>query len=220
MGGQTTGSGDLAMLPTAALRYTRPEQIPERPSRILIAEDEHLVAADLTAMVADLGFATLLATDGEEAMELARSAGPDMALLDIRMPKKDGLAAATELYYEFGIPSVMISAYSSAEEATGAQLAGAFGYLVKPVHPAQLRVCVDVAWQRYRLDAAERLRTEGLSRRLEDRKIIEQAKWALVSGKSLTEPDAMRALQKRARDSRRPLAEVALEVVKSEGQGV
>jgi len=213
MNGQT-------MNPTAPLNFTRPESIPERPSRILIAEDEHLVVADLTAMIADMGYTAMIATDGEEACELARSGHPDMAMLDIRMPKKDGLAVAHELYYELGIPSVIISAYSGPEEAARAQEAGAFGYLVKPVHPAQLRVCLDVAWQRFRLDATERLRNEGLARRLEDRKVIEQAKWALVSGKGLTEPDAMKALQKRARDSRRPLAEVALEVVKTEAGAV
>ena len=202
--------------PTAPLTFARPELIPPRPARILIAEDEHLVAADLTAMVADMGYTAMIATDGEEAVELARTAHPDLAMLDIRMPKKDGLAAAQELYFELGIPSVIVSAYSGSEEAARAQEAGVFGYLVKPVHPAQLRVCLDVAWPRFRLDATERLRSEGLTRRLEDRKVIEQAKWMLVSGKGLTEPDAMKMLQKRARDSRRPLAEVALEVVKAE----
>jgi response regulator NasT len=202
----------------APLTYQKPELIPDRPARILIAEDEHLVAADLTAMLADDGYAPILATDGQEALDLARTAHPDMAILDIRMPRKDGLAAARELYYELGIPVIIVSAYSTPEEATQAQEAGVFGYLVKPVHPAQLRVGIDVAWQRFRVDAMERLRGETLVKRLEDRKVIEQAKWILVSTRSLTEPEAMKALQKQARDGRIPLAEVALDVVKQHPQ--
>src|SRR5262245_16657947 len=93
----------------------------ERPHRVLVAEDEHLVATDLTLMLADLGYTVLMATDGEEAVQTARTAAPDIALLDIRMPRRDGLSAAREIFTQMTIPVVMLSAYSDGSEVAAAQ---------------------------------------------------------------------------------------------------
>ena len=191
--------------------------IPNRPQRVLVAEDEHLVATNLTMMLGDLGYTVLLATDGQEAVDLARSAKPDIALLDIRMPHRDGLSAAKELHEELGLPVVILSAYSESAEVNGAQQAGVFGYMVKPVQREQLRVGLDIAWNRFTLHQAEAEEARKLRKRLEERRLIEQAKWAMVSGKGMTEPDAMKALQKRARDSRTQLVDVAAAVLKELG---
>src|SRR5262249_37406911 len=161
----------------------------------------HLVATDLTLMLADLGYTVLMAADGQEAVEVARAAAPDIALLDIRMPNRDGISAARELFGQMRIPVGILSAYTDGSEAAGAQQAGVFGYRVKPVQRDQLRVGLDIAWNRYKAYMGEAQESTKLRKRLDDRRIIEQAKWALVSGGGMTEPDAMRALQKRARDS-------------------
>lgn len=192
-----------------------PEQLPERPERIMIAEDEHLVATDLKLMLSELGYEVLVASDGEAAVEMARAEYPDLALMDIRMPRKDGLSAARELYMHLGVPVVIVSAYADQEQVLGAQEAGAFGYLIKPVQRDQLRVTVDIAWRRFVLDAIERSEGAKLRKRLEERKVVEQAKWILVSTRAMTEPDAMRHLQKQARSSRRQLIDVAAEVIRS-----
>src|SRR5262245_20695019 len=95
------------------------ESLPDRPGRVLVAEDEHLVATDLTLMLTDLGYAVVLATDGDEALRIAESAAPDIALLDIRMPNRDGLSAGRELFERMRIPVVILSAYSDESEVAG-----------------------------------------------------------------------------------------------------
>jgi AmiR/NasT family two-component response regulator len=202
--------------PRTAARTVPIETLPERPTRILVADDEHLVATDLALTLGELGYTVVgPAADGEAAVHLARLSVPDLALLDIQMPKRDGLSAAAELMKELGVPVVILSAYSDAENVDGAQKAGVFGYLVKPVQEDQLRVAIEVAWSRFRLFIAERSEAESLRRRLEERKVIEQAKWILVSRKGITEPEAMQLLQRKARDTRRKLGDVALEVVRA-----
>lgn len=191
--------------------------VTERPHRVLVAEDEHLVATNLTMMLGELGYTVLLAMDGEEAIQVARTAAPDIVLMDIRMPRRDGLSAAKELHEQMGLPVVILSAYSDGQEVAGAQQAGVFGYLVKPVQKDQLRVGLDIAWHQYRLHAAEVEEGRKLRKRLEERRVIEQAKWALVSGRGMTEPDAMKMLQKRARDSRAQLVDIASAVLRECG---
>src|SRR5205814_9983154 len=126
-----------------------------RPRRVLVAEDEHLVATNLTMMLGDLGYTVLLATDGQEAVDMARTAKPDIVLMDLRMPRRDGLSAAKELYEELGLPVVILSAYSESAEVHGDQQAGVFGYMVKPVLREQLRVGLDIAWNRFKVEQAE-----------------------------------------------------------------
>ncbi len=192
--------------------------LPERPGRILVADDEHLVAADLSLTLGDLGYTVVgPATDGEAAVQLARLALPDLALLDIRMPKLDGLSAARQMFVELGIPVVILSAYTDREYVEAAKDVGVFSYLIKPVTENQLGVCLEVVWRNFRLQVADRSENQTLRRRLEERKVIEQAKWILVKRKSLEEPEAMRMLQKKARDTRQPLAEVAQAVINAEG---
>jgi two-component system, response regulator PdtaR len=169
-----------------------PEHLPERPERILIAEDEHLVATDIKLMLTDLGYAPVVVSDGEEAVNAAR-----------------------ELYMSLGVPVVIVSAFADREQVSRAQEAGVFGYLIKPVQRDQLRVTIDIAWRRFVMDATERHESHKLRKRLEERKVVEQAKWTLVSTRGMTEPDAMRHLQKQARSTRRPLIDVASEVIRS-----
>jgi AmiR/NasT family two-component response regulator len=205
-----------APAPTA-IPVPPPELLPDRPTRILVADDEHLVATDLALTLGSLGVTVVgPVADGEAAMHMARLATPDLALLDIRMPKRDGLSAAREMFAELFIPVVILSAYSDHSHVQAAQEAGVFGYLIKPAREDQLRVCLDVVWRKFRAFAALQSDNQVLRRRLEDRKLIEQAKWILVSRKLLSEPDAMKTLQKRARDARRPLVEVARAVIEAD----
>ncbi len=195
----------------------RAESAPVRPRRVLVAEDEHLVATNLTMMLGDLGYAVQLATDGQEAVDLARTAKPDIILMDIRMPRRDGLSAAREVYEQLGVPVVVLSAYTENADLIGAQQAGVFGFMVKPVQREQLRVALDVAWNRFQLHKSQAEEAGKLRKRLDERRVIEQAKWAMVSSKGMTEPDAMKALQKRARDTRSQLITIASAVLKELG---
>jgi response regulator NasT len=191
--------------------------LPASPKRILVADDEHLVAVGLIAALKDLGYKVLgPASDGEQAIKQCRSDRPDLAILDIRMPGIDGLAAAETIYNELQIPVVMLSAYSDPEYVSSGNRIGVFGYLTKPVSRDQLRVGLEVAWSRYLRQSELSEEVDSLKERLTQRKVIEQAKWIIVKRKSVEEPEAMRLLQKQARNGRRPLVDVAQAVIESE----
>ena len=86
------------------------------PMRILIAEDETIIRLDLRDLLEKSGFEVVAeARDGEEAVALARSEAPDLALLDVKMPKLDGIDAARRILDEHPIPIVMVTAYGEQE---------------------------------------------------------------------------------------------------------
>ncbi len=190
---------------------------PEHPVRLLVADDEHLVASGVAVNLRELGYEVIgPAADGDEAIELCRIHRPDMALLDIRMPKKDGLAAAETIYRQLNIPVMIFSAYSDPEYVMNGNEVGIFGYLLKPISQDQMRVGISVAWGRYLDSLNQESEIETLKERLEDRKIIEQAKWIIVKRQGIDEPEAMKLLQKQARNNRRTLVDVARSVLANE----
>ncbi|MBX3404718.1 MAG: response regulator [Phycisphaeraceae bacterium] len=200
--------------PVHVFRRAEVDRIPERPSRVLVAEDEHLIALQICSMLTEIGLEAIGPVgDGNAALSLARTAAPHIALLDIRMPIMDGLETAKALMSELGTPSVIVSAHSTPEYSGAAGEAGVFGYLVKPVLAEQLRVTIDVSWHRYREQAAASFENGDLRRRMDERRVIEQAKWALVEKQSMKEPEAMRQMQERARSTRQPLIAVAKSVL-------
>ncbi|MCZ6837232.1 MAG: response regulator [Planctomycetota bacterium] len=193
------------------------DKMPESPVKILVADDEHLVASGVAANLKELGFIPIgPAADGEEAIELCRTMQPDLALLDIRMPRKDGLEAAEAIFNQMAIPVIIFSAYSDRDYVESGARAGVFGYMLKPVTQDQLRVNISVAWSRYLDFVAKNQKISSLEERLENRKIIEQAKWLLVEKKSIDEPEAMRVLQRQARNNRRTLVDVAQSLLENQ----
>lgn len=191
--------------------------LPDQPTDILIAEDDALLAKSLTLNIQQLGFNVIgPASDGQHAIELAKKNPPSLAILDIRMPVLDGIAAASILFPEMHIPVVMISAHSDAESLEASQQAGVFGYLVKPVTIDQLRVSIGVSWAKYRQHVMLHGEVENLKTALEDRKFIERAKGLLMDRKGLGENEAMQRLKKQARNTRRRLSDLARILVESD----
>ncbi len=190
---------------------------PNQPSRILVADDEHLVAAGLAATLRELGFDVVaVARDGADAVEMAQSLRPDLAMLDVRMPRVNGVEAAQTIFRSLGIPVVVLSAISDDEFVSCAATAGVFGYLLKPVSQEQLRVNLAIAWGRFLEHTLQSTEILDLRERLADRRIIEQAKWIIVKTKGIDEPEAQRLLQRLARNNRRTLADVARSIVENE----
>ncbi len=188
--------------------------------RILVADDEHLVATGLASSAADLGHKIVgIAADGEIAVQIAREHKPDLALLDISMPKLSGIDAALLIFSELGIPSIMVSAYSSEEHVkkihSHGESAGVFGFVLKPVSREQLSVVIAIALQRAAVCGLHTGRIDQLENNLLHRRTVEQAKWILVEKKKITEPQAHEELQKLARDRRKPLVEIAKIVVET-----
>jgi two-component system, response regulator PdtaR len=186
--------------------------------RILIAEDETIIRLDLKQLLEDAGFEVCaVAKDGVEAVELARSVQPDLAVLDVKMPNLDGIEAARAILDERPIPIVMLTAYGQDELVSRAVEAGVFGYLVKPFREADLLPAIHAAEARHRELAELREETESLAAALAARKTIERAKGLLMEKENLSEEEAFGRLRKASQVSGRSMQVVAEAVVATFG---
>ncbi len=187
-----------------------------RLQRILVADDEHLVVQGLTRCLTDLGYAVMAACkNGEEALQACRDDRPDLALLDIQMPKMNGLEAARVIHGEMGVPVIIVSAFSDSDYLKMGADVGVYGYLLKPVTREDLEAVITIAWARHLESRTAREQIAQLTRRIEDRKIIERAKWILVERLHIDEGSAAKRLQRQARDSRRTLADMARSILEN-----
>jgi two-component system, response regulator PdtaR len=178
--------------------------------RVLVAEDETIIRLDLRDLLERSGFEVCAeARDGEEAVELARSALPDVAIMDVKMPKLDGIEAARRILDERPIPIVMLTAYGQQELVTRAVEAGVFGYLVKPFREQDLLPAISTARARHEELVALRREADSLGEALAARKSIERAKGLLMAKEGLSEQDAFGRLRKASQVSGRPLKVVA-----------
>ena len=183
-------------------------------ARVLIAEDETIIRLDLRELLERSGFEVCAeARDGEEAVALARSEQPDVAIMDVKMPKLDGIEAARRILDERPIPIVMLTAYGQQELVSRAVEAGVFGYLVKPFREQDLLPAIETARARHDELAALRDEAESLAEALAARKAIERAKGLLMAKEGLTEQDAFARLRKASQVAGRPLRVVAEAVV-------
>ena len=178
--------------------------------RILIAEDETLIRLDLRKLLEGAGFEVCAeARDGVEAVELAREVEPDVAVLDVKMPRLDGIEAARRILEERPIPIVMLTAYGQDELVSRAVEAGVFGYLVKPFRESDLLPAIRTARARHEELSALREEAESLAEALAARKAIERAKGLLMAKEGLTEQEAFERLRRASQVAGRPLKVVA-----------
>ena len=188
--------------------------------RILVAEDETIIRLDLRDLLERAGFDVCAeARDGEEAVELARSERPDLAIMDVKMPRLDGIEAARRILEENPIPIVMLTAYGQEELVSRAVEAGVFGYLVKPFREQDLLPAIHAARARHDELQALRAEAESLTEALAARKVIERAKGLLMEKENLTEAEAFTRLRKASQVSQRPLKVIAEAVVATLGGG-
>ena len=178
--------------------------------RILIGEDETIIRLDLKEILERAGFEVCAeARDGEEAVELARAEEPDLAVLDVKMPRLDGIEAARRILAERPIPIVMLTAYGQDELVARAVEAGVFGYLVKPFRETDLLPAIQAAKARHAELEALRGEAESLADALATRKLVERAKGLLMKQEGLSEQDAFTRLQRASQVSGRPMKVVA-----------
>ncbi|GFG78990.1 transcriptional regulator [Mycobacterium paragordonae] len=187
------------------------------PRRVLIAEDEALIRMDLAEMLREEGYDIVgEAGDGQEAVELAERHKPDLVIMDVKMPRRDGIDAAAEIASKRIAPIVVLTAFSQRDLVERARDAGAMAYLVKPFTASDLVPAIELAVSRFsELSALER-EVETLSDRLETRKLVERAKGLLQVKQGMTEPEAFKWIQRAAMDRRtsmKRVAEVVLETL-------
>jgi response regulator NasT len=186
----------------------------EAPTRVVIAEDEAIIRLDLKELLEEEGYEVVGETGrGDEAVELARSLKPDLAILDIKMPGLDGLSAARHIAGERLAAVLILTAFSQRDLVEQARDAGAMSYIVKPFQKSDLIPAIEVALGRHAELTSLESEVGDLAERLEARKVIDRAKGILMDRYGKNEQDAWRFLQTEAMNRRRKVHEVAALVV-------
>ena len=174
---------------------TNTTPVPATPLRILVAEDEAIIRLDLVEMLTDAGYEVVAeATNGVEAIALAKEHLPDIAILDVKMPELDGISAAEQII-EIS-PVLMLTAFSQRELVERARDAGAMAYVVKPFSISDLVPAIEIAVSRHREQQVLRGEVTDLQERLETRKVIDRAKGILMKTLNLSEPESFSWIQR------------------------
>lgn len=207
---------------------------------VVVAEDEALNRLDIIESLNDGGYEVIgEAANGQEAIEIVRDKHPDIVVMDVKMPVKDGITAAREINEEFLAPVVMLTAFSQKDLVAEAIDAGVMAYVIKPFVPDRLFPALEVAFGRFEQmkalqeriggnsvlvsDKADkeaedeitalREQVEDLKNRLESRKHVDRAKGLLMENMGLSEQEAFRWIQKTSMDRRLTMLEVADAVI-------
>jgi response regulator NasT len=182
--------------------------------RVVVAEDEALIRMDIVETLRDNGFLVVgEAGDGERAVELAIELRPDVVVMDVKMPKLDGISAAERLSKDNIAPVVLLTAFSQKELVNRASEAGAMAYVVKPFSPNDLLPAIEIALSRYAQIQALESEVADLAERFETRKIVDIAKGILNEKMGLSEPEAFRWIQKASMDRRLTMKDVAVTII-------
>jgi len=187
------------------------------PLKVVVVEDEALIRMDVVSTLEEAGFEILgQGADGEEAISLATELTPDLVVMDIKMPKLDGISAAEKIA-ELKIPVVLLTAFSQTDLVSRASEVGAMAYVTKPFKPRDLLPAIQVALARHEELMSLESEIADLSDRLETRKMMDRAKGLLMSKMKLSEPEAFRWIQKASMDRRLSMAQVAKAVIEQLG---
>jgi response regulator NasT len=185
--------------------------------RVVVVEDEGLIRMDLVATLQEAGYEVVgEGADGEEAIKLATELEPDLVVMDIKMPKLDGISAAEKIA-ELKIPVVLLTAFSQSDLVARAAEAGAMAYVTKPFKPTDLLPAIQIALSRHEELVSLEAEIADLSDRLETRKLMDRAKGLLQSKMKLSEPESFRWIQKASMDRRLTMAQVAKAVIEQLG---
>ncbi|WP_058233941.1 ANTAR domain-containing response regulator [Devriesea agamarum] len=182
--------------------------------RALVAEDESLIRMDIVETLTEAGYDVVAeVADGESAVEKTRELRPDIVVMDVKMPKMDGVSAAEIIGKESLAPVVMLTAFSQTELVERARDAGAMAYVVKPFTPADLLPTIEIAVSRFAQISQLEAEVADLTERFETRKRVDRAKGLLMTNMGLTEPESFRWIQKTSMDRRLTMREVADAVI-------
>jgi len=182
--------------------------------RVVIAEDEAIIRLDLREILEEQGYEVVGETGrGDEAVQLVRTHKPDLAILDIRMPGADGLAAAREITADGHAAVLILTAFSQRNLIEEARDAGALAYLVKPFTQTELVPAIEVALGRFAEIKAIKQTNASLEEQLATRRVLDRAKGLLADNWSMKEAQAFDFIQKTAMRERRKMRDVAQDII-------
>jgi response regulator NasT len=189
----------------------------QKSLRILLAEDESIILMGLKSNIEKLGHRVIgQAFDGVEAVKLALKKEPDLLIIDINMPKMDGIEALKRINNQKFIPAIVVTGYNNEKLINRASKAGAFAYLIKPVDSNDIKPAINIA--RARFEEFKKLLSDldDSKKALEARKIIERAKGIVMDRKNIKEKEAMKFLQKKSNDHNKKMIKIAKEIIEAD----
>jgi response regulator NasT len=183
--------------------------------KILIAEDESIIRLGLKRMLEEMGHTVLSASDGASAVELARQSQPDLAILDVRMPRLDGIQAAKAIVAGRPLPVILLTAYSDRDTIERARSGAVLAYLVKPLREETLRPAIELAQARFAEQQALAEEREAAAEALVTRDLVERARRILMERDGLTEAEAFQCIHHASRAGRRSMRATAEAIIAS-----
>jgi len=200
-------------------KTTKKKPISEDAIKVLIAEDNAVSRKSLSSQLESLGFNVVAAAaTGEEVCSLFPELKPDLIIMDIKMPKMDGIEAAKVITKHASIPIILVTGHSSETVISRAMESGVgvFAYLLKPITKKDLLPAIKVAFARHNEFQTLKSEFSDLKDALETRKLVERAKGILMKKQGLSEAQAFSLIQKKSMDMRKPMAEIAQAIVLTE----
>jgi len=184
-------------------------------SRIIVAEDDPITRMDICEMLTNVGYDIVgEATDGLQAIDLCRKYRPDLVLMDINMPRLDGIQAAQLIMSEDLVDSLMIlTAYSGKEFIEKVKELGALGYIVKPIDETKLIPQIEIAISKGKQIRDIKNNFIKIQKDLENTKIIHKAKEMLMEHFSLSENNAYKKLRKLSMNKQCSILESSMTIV-------
>jgi DNA-binding LytR/AlgR family response regulator len=130
--------------------------------KILISEDEIIIAEDLAACLEELGYQTCAIDSGEDTLEMIRTMQPDLVLLDVNLKgDADGIEIGSRIREEFDIPFIYLTAYADKATLDRAKKTEPDGFLAKPFDEKNLRSAIELAL--YKHDSVHKPMENGTS---------------------------------------------------------
>jgi response regulator NasT len=186
----------------------------ETSMTVVIAEDNATTRRCIKGQLETLGYEVVgAASNGQAAVEMTRELRPSMVILDVKMPKMDGIEAARAITAIEPLPIILVTGHSSDELAAEAIEAGVFAYLVKPITKKHLLPAIKLALARYKEFTSLKDEVNDLKVAMEARKAIEKAKGILMKRCKIDENDAYRLLQTQSQKENKKMREIAEMVI-------
>lgn len=185
--------------------------------KVMIVEDESLIAMDLQFILEDNGYEVVAhAKNGETAIELAHLHRPQLILMDIKMPKLDGLKASKIIEQQFGIPILFISAYSEKELLSYMKQDNVLGYVMKPFSEKNVLPALEVAF--HQIEKFDRLNGQLLQvqHQMEKRKVIERAKGLLMQLENISEDQAYKKIRNESMRTQQEMVQIAQQILNTQ----
>lgn len=184
----------------------------------MIVDDEPIIRLDVKEILQKAGYeAALEARNGEEAVRLAYEHRPELVIMDVHMPKLDGLQAARQLRKWYDPVIILLTSHYRREWIGSAAEAGALGYVTKPFTEGGLLMTVEIGFQQQRKLRELEDSVQKLKAKMEERRTVDQAKGILMQRCALTEEEAYSRLRSRSMQERNSLIKTAEAVIREYG---